>query len=475
VYPAPTDWFHNNAVTYNRADDSLIVSSRENFVICLDYETGAIRWILGDETKKWFEFPSLAQFALTVPSDSLPPIGQHALSITFDQDLLLYDDGFFSNFQMPPGENRTYSSPRKYQLDLTDPSAGGDPGTATEVWNYEQDQSILSPICSSVYEDAPLNYLIDHAFVGGFGSTMPYGQLLGLDAAGNTIFYYQYAATFCDQVYNSLPIHLENTKFPIVAAKSLNISTRGKISPGDDALIGGFIVLGAESKKVALRVLGPSLNISYLTRSLPDPVLTLYDSAGSVITTNDDWQSDPGAAELTAGGLAPEDPLEAATVQTLAPGAYTVVSTGKGSDSGIALFEAYDLTAEADASLANISTRGAIGTGDDVLISGFIVGDVNNATVVVRAIGPSLAAFGVSDPLADPMFTVFDANGATIASNDNWQDGIYASDLSSNDLAPTDPLEAAIILHLPAGAYTAIVSGVNGGTGIGLAEVYNLL
>ena len=191
VYPAPTDWFHSNAVTYNQADDSLIVSSRENFVICLDYETGAIKWILGDETKKWFQFPSLAQFAITMTPGSLPPIGQHALSITFDQDLLLYDDGFFSNFQQPPGVNRTYSSPRKYQLNLTDPSTGGDPGTATEVWNYEQDQSILSPICSSVYEDAPLNYLIDHAFVGGFGSSTPYAQLLGLDAAGNTVFYYQ--------------------------------------------------------------------------------------------------------------------------------------------------------------------------------------------------------------------------------------------------------------------------------------------
>ena len=474
VYPAPTDWFHSNAATYNRADDSLIVSSRENFVICLDYETGAIKWILGDETKKWFQFPSLAQFALTMTPGSLPPIGQHATSITFDQNLLLYDDGFFSNFHQPPGVNRTYSSPRKYQLNLTDPGAGDDPGTATEVWNYEQDQSILSPICSSVYEDAPLNYLIDHAFVGGFGSLTPYAQLLGLDAAGNTVFYYQYAATFCDQAYSSLPIHLENTKFPIVSAKSLNISTRGKVAPGDDALIGGFIVLGAESKKVALRVLGPSLNISYLTKLLADPVLTLYDSTGSVITTNDDWQSDPGAAELTAGGLAPENPLEAATVQTLAPGAYTVVSAGKGSDFGIALFEAYDLASETDARLANISTRGAIGTGDDVLISGFIVGDVNNATVVVRAIGPSLAAFGVSDPLADPMFTVYDANGAAIAANNDWQDGIYASDLSSNGLAPTDPLEAAIILHLPAGLYTAIVSGVSGGTGIGLAEVYNL-
>jgi len=295
-----------------------------------------------------------------------------------------------------------------------------------------------------------------------------------LDAAGNTIFYYQYSTNFCDQTYNSLPIHLENTKFPIVAAKSLNISTRGKVAPGDDALIGGFIVSGTESKKVALRVLGPSLPISYLTKSLADPVLTLYDSSDNVIATNDDWQNDPGAAELTAGGLAPADPLEAATVQTLAPGAYTVVSTGKGLDFGIALFEAYDLASESDSKLANISTRGAIGTGDDVLISGFIVGDVDNTTIVVRAIGPSLASFGVSAPLADPMFTVFDANGAAIAENNDWQDGIYASDLSSNGLAPTDPLEAAIILHLPAGLYTAIVSGVNGGTGIGLAEVYNL-
>jgi len=474
VYPAPTDWFHNNGVTYNRADDSLILSSRENFVIALDYETGAIKWILGDQTKKWFTFSSLAQLALNTEAGSLPPIGQHAPSITFDQDLLLYDDGFFSSFQQPPGMNRTYSSPRKYQLNLNVSSSGGDPGTATEVWNYEQEQSIYSPICSSVYEDAPLNYLIDHAFVGGFGSQMPYGQLLGLDAAGNTIFYYQYAATFCDQVYNSLPIHLEHTSFPIIPAKSRNISTRGQVGPGDDALIGGFIVLGTESKKVALRLLGPSLSISYLTKNLYDPVITLHDSTGAVIATNDNWQDDPGAAELTANGLAPTDLAEAATIQTLAPGAYTVVGTGKGSDVGIALFEAYDLTSATDASLANISTRGAIGTGDNVLISGFIVGDVNSATVVIRAIGPSLASLDVGDPLADPMLTVYDVNGAVLASNNDWQDGVYADDVSSVGLAPTDPLESAIILHLPAGACTGIVSGVDGGTGRGLVEVYDL-
>jgi arylsulfate sulfotransferase len=473
VYPAPNDWFHNNAVTYNKADNTLIVSSRENFVIALDYSTGAIKWIMGDTTKKWHQFPSLAQFALTLAPGSLPPIGQHSTSVAFDQDLLLFDDGFFSSFQMPPGVNRTYASPRKYQLDLTDPSSG-DPGMATEVWNYEQNQTILDPICSSVYEDAPFNYLIDYAFVGGFTSPTPYAQLLGLNAAGDTIFYYQYVTNLCDTAYNSLPIHLENSNFPIVTARSLNISTRGNIGPGDDALIGGFIVTGTEPKKVALRVLGPSLNISYLTKTLPDPVLTLHDSTGAIIATNDDWESDPGAAELTADQLAPANPLEAATIQTLAPGAYTVVSTGKGEDTGIGLFEAYDLTSATDAKLANISTRGAVGTGDNVLISGFIIGDVNSATVILRAIGPSLTAFGVSDPLADPMITVYDSNGTSIASNNDWQDAVYASDLTSNQLAPSDPLEAAIILHLPAGAYTAIVSGTDGGTGLGLVEVYDL-
>src|SRR6185437_2014219 len=99
----------------------------EDFVIAIDYSTGAIKWILGDTTKKWHEFPSLAQFALTTPDGSLPPIGQHAVSIAFDQDLLLLDDGYFSTFQMPPGINRTYSSARKYQLDLTDAGGSGGP------------------------------------------------------------------------------------------------------------------------------------------------------------------------------------------------------------------------------------------------------------------------------------------------------------------------------------------------------------
>ena len=155
VYPAPTDWFHNNTCTYRSSDDSLIVSSRENFVIALDYDSGNIKWILGDPTKHWYEFPSLRAFALTLAPGTLPPIGEHALSMSGDQ-LLLFDNGTGSLFQQPPGETRTYSAPRKYQIDLG-------AFEATETWHYYPDPSVYSPFCSSVYEDAPDNYLIDYA------------------------------------------------------------------------------------------------------------------------------------------------------------------------------------------------------------------------------------------------------------------------------------------------------------------------
>ena len=169
------DWFHNNAAAYNRADDSVIISSRENFVICIDYKTRTIKWILGDPTKKWHQFPSLAHFALMLAPGSLPPIGQHAVSVTYDQNLLLFDNGLKSLFPLnqPPGEGRTFSSPRKYSLDLVGK-------VATEVWNFPMNQSVYSPICSSCYEDAPLNYLIDYASVGVFPPP-PGGGILSAD------------------------------------------------------------------------------------------------------------------------------------------------------------------------------------------------------------------------------------------------------------------------------------------------------
>src|SRR6266404_3296422 len=288
------DWFHNNAAAYNRADDSLIVSSRENFVICIDYETGTIKWILGDPTKKWHQFPSLAHFALVLAPGSLPPIGQHAVSVTYDQNLLLFDNGLKSLFPLnqPPGEGRTFSSPRKYSLDLVGK-------IATEVWEFPMNQSVYSPICSSCYEDAPLNYLIDYASGTAFVPVPGGGiaQLLGLDAAGEKIFYYQYPRNLpCITAYNSIPIHLENTNFPTVARQALNLSTRGLVSVGDNVLIGGFIVTGPDPKTVVLRALGPSLSRFGLSGVLADPVLKVYNSSSALIASNDNWQEDVGAA-----------------------------------------------------------------------------------------------------------------------------------------------------------------------------------
>ena len=299
--------------------------------------------------------------------------------------------------------------------------------TATEVWNFEANQSIICPYCSSVYEDAPKNYLIDYALLNGGQPGLPtFAQLFGLNAAGETIFSYRYPTTSCNKIYRALPIHLENTKFPTVGPQALNLSTRGLVSGGDNVLIGGFIVTGTQPKRMVLRALGPSLSGFGLSGVLSDPVLSVYDSSGSLIETNDNWQSDVNHSVVEANGLAPANPLESAIARTLAPGAYTVIVTGKDATPGIGLVEVYDISVPANANNAkfvNMSTRGSVGTGDNVLISGFIVGDVDSATVVVRALGPTLSiAYGMSGVLSDPTLTIYDSSGSVIASNDNWLD-----------------------------------------------------
>jgi hypothetical protein len=200
----------------------------------------------------------------------------------------------------------------------------------------------------------------------------------------------------------------------------------------------------------------------------------VYDSSGNLVGMNDDWQSDVNHSVVEANGLAPANPLESAQVRTLAPGAYTVIVTGKDATSGIGLVEVYDITTQAKSEFVNLSTRGSVGTGDNVLISGFIVGDVDSATVIVRAIGPSLASHGVSGVLSDPTLTIYDSTGSVIASNDNWEVDPNAALVQKNGLTPPSAFESALVLHLPAGAYTAIVRGANDSTGVALAEVYTL-
>jgi hypothetical protein len=409
----------------------------------------------------------LRRFALTFAPGSRPPLGQHAPSIAYDQNLLVFDNGQYSNFQFPRGEQRGYASPRKYAIDLN-------ARIATEIWNFELGQSLFCPYCGSVYEDAPGNYILDYAFESPSGSQDAHARLVGLDSGGETIFSYRYPTYSCTKAYRSIPVHLENTKFPTVGPQPLNLSTRGLVRTGDNVLIGGFIISGTDPKMIVLRALGPSLSGFGVSGVLANPVLSVYNSSGTLIARNDNWQSDPNHFIVESNGLTPPNLAESALALQLAPGAYTMIVRGSDSTPGIGLVELYDISPLSHSRLGNISTRGSVGTVDNVLISGFIVGDVGSSTVIVRALGPSLTSYGVSGVLSDPTLTIFDSSGSPIASNDNWQDDVNWVDVRQNSLSPVDPHESALVLHLPAGAYTAVVRGANDTTGTALVEVYDL-
>ena len=238
----------------------------------------------------------------------------------------------------------------------------------------------------------------------------------------------------------------------------------------DNVLIGGFIVTGTQPKRIIVRAIGPSLS-SFFPDALADPVLELRDSSGALIRSNDNWRSDQGA-EIIATGLPPGNDLESAIVATLPANnsAYTAIMRGANNGTGIGLVEAYDLDRTVDSKLANISTRGFVQTGDNVLIGGLIVLGQNPLRIIVRAIGPSL---NITGKLADPVLELRDVNGALIRSNDNWRSDQEA-EIIATGIPPTNDLESAIIENLAPGNYTAIVRGVNGTTGIALVEVYAL-
>jgi hypothetical protein len=249
-----------------------------------------------------------------------------------------------------------------------------------------------------------------------------------------------------------------------------NISTRAFVQTGDNVLIGGFIITGTQQKKVLLRAIGPSLNLS---GELPDPVLELHNSSGAMITSNDNWMDAPNRQEIIDSTVPPTNDLESAILMSLDPGAYTAIVRGVNDGTGIGLVEVYDLDRTVGSKLANISTRGFVQTGDNVMIGGFIILGPDNDTVIVRAIGPSLPVAGA---LADPTLELHDGNGALLQSNDNWVDSPDPDKQTIIDstIPPTDDLESAIVATLPPGDYTAIVRGVNDTTGVALVEVYAL-
>jgi hypothetical protein len=249
-----------------------------------------------------------------------------------------------------------------------------------------------------------------------------------------------------------------------------------RVQTGDNVLIGGFILTGSAPKKVIIRGIGPSLtaNGQPIPGRLMDPALTLFDGTGSPIFSNDDWMNSPQKQQIMDSNIPPSDPKESAIVATLQPGSYTAIMSGANGATGIGVVELYDLDTAAPANPGNIATRGFVETGDNVMIGGFIIGGSQNRTVLARAIGPSLTAFGVPNALPDPLLELHDASGTTIATNDDWRSS-QETEISATGIAPSNDREAALISSpLAPGNYTAIVRGKGTDTGVALVEIYQL-
>ncbi|MFL6542833.1 MAG: hypothetical protein ACJ8I9_06675, partial [Chthoniobacterales bacterium] len=250
-----------------------------------------------------------------------------------------------------------------------------------------------------------------------------------------------------------------------------NLSTRGHVETGDRILIGGFVVRSNTPKRIGIRALGPSVNAP---DKLSDPYLELHDGSGMLLAKNDDWRSGQ-EQDISNSHLAPQSDVESALIATLAAGNYTAQVRGANGSVGTALVEIYDLDAfpASAGRLLNLSTRGVVGTGDNVLIGGTILRGANAEQLVVRAIGPDLTAEGVRGALNDPMLELHDGNGALLASNDNWRDSQEA-ELQASGVAPGDDRDSAILASLPPAPYTAVVRGKNDSTGVALVEFYDL-
>jgi hypothetical protein len=255
----------------------------------------------------------------------------------------------------------------------------------------------------------------------------------------------------------------------------LNISTRTHVLQDDKVLIAGFIIPGTQRKTVIVRGIGPSLPVP---GALADPVIEVHGPSGELLATNDNWKDAATRQQISDSGLAPGNDSESALWGTIDPGAYTVILTGHNGGTGVGSVEVYDLDQTVDSELANLSTRGFVDTGDNVMIGGLIVGGGSStgaAKVIARALGPSIPVTGA---LANPTLELHDENGTAIAFNDDWKtrpDGSsQQAEIEATTVPPSNDLESALVRTLAPGSYTAIVRGKDSTTGIGLVEFYHL-
>jgi hypothetical protein len=247
------------------------------------------------------------------------------------------------------------------------------------------------------------------------------------------------------------------------------------VETGDNLVIGGFIITGTAPRRTIVRAIGPSLIAAGVPDALADPTIELHASDGSLIS-NDNWR-DTQEQEITATGLQPTNNLESAIVANLAPGSYTAVVAGAGANNtGTGVVDAYDLSPASSAKLVNIATRGLVQPADKLMIAGFIIQN-GPVKAVIKAIGPSLAAFGITNALPDTTLQLRDPNGNLVLENDNWKvrssDGTsQQAEMEATQLQPTNDLEAAFVTTLQPGQYTAQLRGKPESTGIGVVQVY---
>ncbi|HUR56332.1 MAG TPA: PQQ-dependent sugar dehydrogenase, partial [Opitutaceae bacterium] len=272
---------------------------------------------------------------------------------------------------------------------------------------------------------------------------------------------------------------------PQPPSQLLNLAARAAVGTGGDVLIPGFVIAGAP-KPVLVRAVGPTLRQFGLGDALAAPVLTLFNSDSQIVAINTRWTTAANVSELRSAALRvgafplPEDSADSAMLITLAPGAYTAQTAGANSSTGVALVEVYDASVPGSISrLVNTAVRAQVGTGANILIPGLVVSAGAPKTVLIRAVGPGLATFGVPGPLAQPMLTLF-AGPESYVTNTAWNTAGNAGEIRAaaekvGAFRLTEgSRDSAMLVSLSPGAYTVQVSGVNGSSGVALVEVYDV-
>ncbi|MGZ5023910.1 MAG: hypothetical protein ACXWBS_03505 [Chthoniobacterales bacterium] len=424
---------------------------------------------------------TLKKYDVSTPTPALIQTGGNtgsngeSLSVSHNGQLLVYPNGGGNG-----GGYTTYEIPT---TNLTSINGSFNVGAYPTASTFSNDDTLLYHGTSSqsavkVFDTKFFTLLGTFPLGNSPGSTGGYDSKdLAVDRSGRWLF----VATSYYPSLGDLRVFDIGRIDPLPLPGLANIATRVQVGQGDNVMIGGFIVTGNQSKKVMVRAIGPSLSQSGISGALADPTLELHDANGTVIATNDDWQTtqlggvitSDQVSEIQSSGLAPKQAAESAIIATLAPGAYTAVVTGKNNTAGVALIESYDLNPPADSQLGNISTRGFVQTGDNVMIGGTIVTGSVSANIGFRAIGPSLTAAGVANALQDPTLELYDGYGTLVNSNDNWRSSQEA-EIQASGLAPTNDFESVILATLTPGGYTAIVRGKNNTLGVALVEAYRL-